>query len=294
MSRISTLISVKLLAEKIASNQSNVRVLDCSWHLPSSKRVARNEYLQQHIPGALFFDIDECCSHETDLPHMLPSAKQFEDYVGNLGINNNTHVIVYDTNENFGIFSAQRCWWNFRVFGHSAISILDGGLCQWSKEGHSLTSEIPKVERQIFKAIFNPSLVWRFEDVEKNIQTKHHQLVDARASGRFHGTAPEPRADTKPGHIPGSLNIPFHNVMNKTTKTWKSPEELRKMFADFEVDLEKPVTFSCGSGVTACTLAVAANLCGKDDVQIYDGSWTEWFRRANPEQMEDVPDEIPE
>lgn len=196
MNRPSTLVSVKWLAEKLASGAKGLRVLDSSWHLPNSGRNGAQEYAEKHIPGALFFDLDECCDKKSSLGHMLPSPQDFEKYVGNLGINNNTHVIVYDNNETFGVFSCPRVWWTFKVFGHESVSILNGGLPRWCASNLEVTKEVPKVQPEIFKANFLSHLVKSFEDVEANLTSAEYQVVDARASGRFNGTSPEPRPGT--------------------------------------------------------------------------------------------------
>jgi len=293
MSKVNPIVSVKWLAEKIASPPKNLRVLDGSWHLPMTNRVGRQEYLAEHIPGAQYFDIDECADPEAKtLNHMLPKPEEFEKYVGKLGINNDTHVVVYDNNGNFPLFSAQRVWWTFRVFGYDKISVVEGGLPKWKKEGHPLTKEIEKVPEEKFTAKFRPELVKSFDQiVENQFKTKKFQLLDARPPGRFSGTAPEPRKDIKPGCIPGSTNMPFPSFMDTETQTFKSKEQIEKMFKDAGVDFNQPVVASCGSGVSACHIVLGAYLCGKEDVAVYDGAWTEYFQRADPDQMENVPKE---
>lgn len=193
MTRIPTIVSVKWLAEKILQPPKNFRVVDASWHLPSSGRNAKTEYMSKHIQGAPFFDIDECADQTSDFGHMLPPPKAFESYVGNLGISNDTHVVVYDNNEAFGIFSAQRVWWMFRIFGHDQVSVLDGGLPKWLKDGLPVTAEVPTFSPVKFQANFHPSLVKSYGEMEKNVEEKAFQVVDARKSGRFEGTEPEPR-----------------------------------------------------------------------------------------------------
>ncbi len=189
----STMVTTKWLAEKLTSNATNFRVLDGSWHMPFTRRKPMQEFYHKHIPGALFFGIDDCCDKDTELDHMLPAAEKFENYVGSLGINNDTHVVVYDNNENFGLFSAQRVWWTFRAFGHEQVSILDGGLPKWEKDGYETTDEVLAVEAQTFKANFQSQLVRSFDDLQKNLESKEFTVLDARPAGRFEGTSPEPR-----------------------------------------------------------------------------------------------------
>ena len=191
----STLVSVKWLKNMIASKTANHRILDASWHLPNTGRNAKAEYAESHIPGAVFFDIEECADKNTSVPHQIPSADSFGSYVGSLGINNETYVTVYDNNPKFGLFSAQRVWWMLRLFGHqpSKISILEGGLPKWLSEGGEVTDKVSDIQPQNYKAVFNPSLVKNYEDIEKNITTAEFMLVDARPDGRFKGIMPEPR-----------------------------------------------------------------------------------------------------
>ncbi|XP_046568331.1 3-mercaptopyruvate sulfurtransferase-like [Haliotis rubra] len=289
MNRVAALVSTKWLKDVIASNSKCIRIIDASWHLPTSGRNGNVEFQQKHIPGAQFFDIDECADKSSPYGHMLPSPLEFEAYVGGLGIGNDTHVVVYDNNEHFGLFSAQRVWWTFRAFGHDNVSVLDGGFPKWCRESNLTSSESQSVSTKPFKANFVPSFVKSFGDVKRNIDDKQFQLVDARASGRFQGKSPEPRPNINPGHIPGSVNIPFMSVLDPDKKTMKTEAELRQLFASANIDLSKPLTVSCGSGVSACCIALAAYQCSKEDVSIYDGSWTEWYLRAPPSDRADCP-----
>lgn len=285
----SSLVTIKWMKDLLKANSSKYKILDASWHLPNTGRKAALEFTEKHIPGALFFDIDECADKATDLPHMIPSPEVMEDYVGSLGITNDTHVIVYDNNSQFPLFSAQRVWWTFRLFGHNQISILEGGLPKWIAEDGPVTKEVTPVLRENFKAKFNNHLVKSMDDIKRNLEKPEFQLVDARPEGRFKGISPEPRDDTKPGSIPNSLNIPFMSTMNLEERTMKSPEEIKKLFQDSGVDLDKPFVVSCGSGISACVLALAAHMIGKDDIAVYDGSWTEWYHRAPPHLKQNVP-----
>ena len=193
--KFGTLISVKQLTEALCKSPKNLRILDSTWHMPGTNRDPLAEYAEEHIPGALFFDISDCCDKKSEYEHMLPSSKEFEKYAGKLGINNETHVILYDNNE-MGLFSAPRVWWTFRIFGHNAVSILNGGFPNWKVSGQPVTKEVKTVDTEIFNANFNPAGVKSFDDILRNIQDKGFQMADARPSGRFYGIDPEPRPGT--------------------------------------------------------------------------------------------------
>ncbi|XP_078093635.1 3-mercaptopyruvate sulfurtransferase [Mustelus asterias] len=273
-------VSAAWLSEALSGAQAGtLRVLDCSWHLPKLQRDGRQEFGERHIPGAAFFDLNGC-SDPADPPlHMMPGPEHFSRCAGELGISSLTHVVVYDASD-FGQFSAPRVWWMFRAFGHSLVSVLDGGFLNWRKEGRPVTSEVQPLPRAEFKA--NPKAwIKSYQEILDNIQSKQFQLVDARPEGRFRGTQPEPREGIEPGHIPNSINIPFTTFMHPDTLKMKSENEIRHLFEDRKIDLNKPLVVCCGSGVTACMVALGAYLCGKDDVLLYDGAWTEWFRRAD-------------
>lgn len=192
--QVRTVISSQWLANAVKTNLvgPKLRVLDSSWYLPKANRNPRAEFVQKHIPGASFFDIDECCDQSSKFDHMLPSSHFFSQVVGDLGIDNDTHVVVYDTSS-AGSFSAPRVWWMFRVFGHDSVSVLDGGLKNWEADGHPVSSEYKKPEKREFRATLNASWVKTYEDVLENIKTKKVQVVDGRSAGRFKGTDPEPR-----------------------------------------------------------------------------------------------------
>ncbi|XP_043945585.1 3-mercaptopyruvate sulfurtransferase [Protopterus annectens] len=280
------LVTTKWLGDRISSSGSIsplLRILDASWYLPHLNRNPLQEFQQQHIPGALFFDLEGCCDHSSPYEHMLPSAKQFAEYAGSLAVDKQTHVVVYDGSD-VGCFSAPRVWWMFRVFGHHNVSVLDGGFRNWLKEGYPVTADVISPASTNFEATRNERWIKTFEEVERNLKTKEFMVVDARAEGRFKGIQPEPRQGVEPGHIPGSLNMPFYSFLTEAG-TMKSEEELRSMFQEKNVNLSKPLVVTCGSGVTACQVALAAYLCGKEDTMVFDGAWCEWFLRAKPEQV---------
>ena len=251
----------------------HVRVVDGSFKLPGVTPTARQDYDQAHIPGAVFFDIDDICEPGTSLPHMIPTPELFAQKVGALGIGEDDRVVVYDS---AGLSSAGRAWWMLRMFGHHDVAVLDGGLPKWRAEGRPLDAAVPTRQPRRLTARFDPSLVRDKRALIENLATRREQVIDARAAGRFDGTAPEPRAGMRSGHIPGSRNVPYELVTDPQTRQLKSAGELAGLFRDAGVALNRPVVTSCGSGVTACALAFALHLIGHPGAAVYDGSWSEW------------------
>lgn len=248
-------------------------ILDGSMHLPTAKRNAKAEYLAEHIPGALFFDIDDIADEKSSLPHMLPEAPKFASRVKKMGIGDGMHVVAYDSE---GLYSAARVWWMFRAMGHEEVRVLNGGLKKWKAEGRVLEDGAPRARSERhFTAMLNAGLVRDAADVKGLIASKAAQIVDARAAARFEGGVPEPRAGLRSGHIPGSRNVPFASLLNPDG-TLKAAAELRAIFAKAGVETGKPVVASCGSGVTAGVVALALAVLGRTDAAVYDGSWTEW------------------
>ncbi|KAM3928700.1 thiosulfate sulfurtransferase-like [Leptodactylus fuscus] len=257
-----------------------LRVLDTTWYSPGGKD-ARKEFEERHIPGASFFDMEQCRDQKSPYEMMLPSESQFAQYASELGISNDSHVVVYDYDSS-GTLYAPRLWWMFRVFGHNNVSLLDGGLMNWMKRGLPVTSEVTPVKPEKFRVTLNRSLLKSFEDIQENISSKRFQLVDARSGARFRGPEPKPGEGIEPGHIPGSVNLPFSNFLTKDGYE-KPAHEISQLFKERGIDLTKPLTATCRRGVTACHLALASFLLGKEDTAVYDGSWSEWFHRAKPE-----------
>jgi thiosulfate/3-mercaptopyruvate sulfurtransferase len=271
----SPLVTTEWLAANLG--RRNVRVVDGSWHMPHLKRDARAEFTGAHIPGAVFFDVDAIADSRTSLPHMLPRASEFARSVGALGIGDGDRVIVYDSR---GVVSAARVWWTFRALGHDAVAVLDGGLPRWRAEGRPLESGAPAPRPRRFTARLRRRLVRDLARIRGNLTTRREQVLDARSRGRFDGTEPEPRAGLRPGHIPGSLNLPYEQLY-QADGTVLGPDALRGRFEAAGLDLGKPVVASCGSGITASVLALGLYALGRSDVAVYDGSWTEWGGRSD-------------
>lgn len=255
-------------------NDDNVAVVDGSWHLPSVDRHAREEYTTAHIPGAVYFDIDQCVTTSA-LPHMLPAADTFADYAGSLGITERQHIVVYDS---VGVFSAARIWWMFRRYGAKQVSVLNGGLPAWIKAGHPQDAGITRIDAAVFNASVNSgATTLQLADAPQvqNAMTETATVIlDARSPGRFSGVEKEFRPGLRSGHIPGSRNVPFTDLLENGF--FKSDEQLRDIFAKAGAEGDKHVITSCGSGVTAAILCLALERIGVRSIALYDGSWTEW------------------
>lgn len=267
----SPLIDTEWLAKRLDS--ADVVVLDATFFLPNQERDAQQEYAAAHIPGARFFDIDTIADRDNPLPHMLPSPDFFAACVGQLGIDNQTHVVVYDNN---GFMASARAWWTFRVFGYDRVSVLDGGLAYWRSKALPLDASPVTAEPRFFKASFRPNLVRNLEEMKAIGQENATQIVDARSPGRFAGTEPEPRPGIRSGHIPGSKNLFFKKLVDETTQRLKPASEILNEFENAGIDLEKPIVTTCGTGVTATVLALGLYCLGFESAAVYDGSWTEW------------------
>jgi len=248
-------------------------IIDATWYMPNEGKDAHAEYLNEHIPGALFFDIDEIADTKSILPRMLPPPEKFSSRMRAMGIGDGSRIVVYDSR---GLYSAARVWWTFRVMGVDDVSVLNGGLPKWKREGLPLESGAPpnRTTRH-FTARRNLELVRDLSDMKALLKDKSAQIIDARAPERFAGKAPEPRAGLRSGHIPGSHNVPFGKLLNQDG-TLKSAPELQRLFEQAGVDLNKPVVTSCGSGITASVLALGLAELGHRRTSVYDGSWSEW------------------
>src|SRR5438876_3943493 len=255
--RPESLVSADWLATHLADPY--IRIVDSSFKLPGITPTAREDYDRGHIPGAVFFDVDDIAEPGTSLPHMIPSPELFARKMEGLGIGDDDRVVVYDS---VGLSSAGRAWWMLRLFGHNNVALLDGGLPKWQAEGRPLDTAAPVIPPRHFTARFNPALVRDKEAIRANLAGQTEKVVDARAAGRFEGTAEETWPGRRRGHIPGSRNLPFDLVTDPRTRQLKSAGELRRLFDEAGVSLDAPIVTSCGSGVTACAVAFAAHLIG--------------------------------
>ncbi len=269
------LVSTEWLARHL--DAPDVRVVDGSWHMPQAKRDPRAEYEAQHIPGAVFFDIDEIADTDSDLPHMLPPPEKFAARVRKLGLGDGNRIVVYDTT---GASAAARVWWMFRVFGHDDVAVLDGGLAKWLAEGRPVSDEPVRPQERHFTARVNTLLVRDYGQVRASVESGREQFIDTRSAGRFAGTEPEPRPDLRSGHAPGAISLPFGAFLNED-KTMAPADVIRGAIDSAGVDLERPMFTSCGSGVTACVVSLGLYLIGRKEVPVFDGSWTEWVSHAD-------------
>ena len=271
------LVSTEWLADHLKA--PDLRIVDASWYLPFMKRDGKKEYAERHIQGAVYFDIDDIADTESSLPHMLPSPEKFAARMRRLGIGDGNRIVVYDGSDNH--LSAPRAWWMFRVFGHTDVAVLNGGLKKWLAEGRPVEDLPPLPRERHFTARRNDILVRDADQMRANLAGKREQVVDARSKGRFEGTEPEPRAGLRGGHSPGSRNVPAAALADPTTGLFKEAVDLKVLFQDAGVDMAKPVVTSCGWGVSACALTLALHLIGHRQVSVYDGSWTEWGGRTD-------------
>jgi thiosulfate/3-mercaptopyruvate sulfurtransferase len=241
--------------------------------------LPKDDYLRAHIPGAVFFDVDAVSDHSNPLPHMFPSAEQFGRDVGALGIGNGDTVVVYDAG---GWVAGPRAWWMFLAYGHDKVRVLDGGLKKWIAEGRPTESGAVSPKPATFRATFDARRVRAMREMVVNLGSRAEQVIDARASDRFEGRAPEPRPGLRPGHIPGSRNVPYNKLFDAATGTMKPLSELRAAFSDAGVKLDAPIVTSCGSGVSAAVLTLALYRLGVENPALYDGSWSEWGLSDGP------------
>jgi thiosulfate/3-mercaptopyruvate sulfurtransferase len=269
------LVSTEWLESRLGT--PGLRVVDGSWYLPASGRDPADEYAAGHIPGAVFFDLDATSDPASPLPHMLPPADGFATRMGLLGLNQSDDIVVYDGS---GVnLSAPRVWWTFRTFGHPCVAVLDGGIQKWRREGRLLEGGIVRLPPGRFTASLDPEAIRDLAAIRGNLGTGAEQVVDLRSRGRFIGVEPEPRPGVRGGHIPGSRNLPFTELVGPDG-TMLPVEELRRTIEAAGIDLARPIVATCGSGTSACSLVLALELLGRP-ATVYDGGWTEWGGRTD-------------
>ncbi|ERL96732.1 rhodanese-related sulfurtransferase [Rhodobacteraceae bacterium HIMB11] len=265
-----TLVSTEWLQAHL--KDPDLRILDGSYYLPQMGRDPRAEYDAAHIPNARFFDIDDVADHGSDLPHMVPPVEKFMSRMRAMGVGDGHQVVVYD---GMGLFSAARVWWLFKLMGQNNIAVLDGGLPKWRAEGRPV-EDLPPVIRDRHMTVRRQNhMVKDVTQVSAASKLGDYEIIDARSPGRFRGEEPEPRVGLRPGHIPGSKNVCFKELLN-ADQTMKNPVEMRQIFEAAGVDFNKPAITTCGSGVTAAVLSLGLERIGKTDHSLYDGSWSEW------------------
>ena len=262
----------------LENNLSDVKIIDCSWHMPGIDRNPKEEYSKNHIPGAIFFDLDKNSDQDTDLPHMLPSKEKWEEIVSSMGISNTDRIVIYDNSD---VLSSCRGWYNFIYFGHDKhlVSVLDGGLKKWLIENRKITSEKTILKNSTYRATENKNLVKSILEINENIEQKNFTVIDARSKERFDGSVPDPRKNVRSGSIPNSVCLPFKEIINTSNNTFKNVNEISEKFREI-IDLnDDKRVFSCGSGITACVLGLAYSLVNNTySPTVYDGSWAEYGR----------------
>ena len=259
----------------LEKNIDNVKIIDCSWHMPQTQRNGFEEYKKDHIPNAIFFDLDKNSKINTDLPHMLTDINSWELIMNNMGISNKDEIVIYDNSD---VISSCRCWYNLIYFGHNPelVHVLDGGLRKWKSENKITNNEIITTTVSNYKAIENKELVKNKLEIDKNITLNEFKVIDARSRERFEGKVPEPRKGLRSGSIKNSFCLPFSELINED-HTFVSKDKIKAQFRLFKLDPDQNIVFSCGSGVTASVLALAYSLINdKYKPTIYDGSWSEY------------------
>lgn len=270
------LVSTQWLADHLSSPDL---VVINAWMPPVTHPDAPPVYPNAHIPGAVFFDVNEICDKSSDLPHMLPAPHVFSSAMRKLGIGDGQTLVVYD---DFGFYSAPRVWWTLRSMGAERVFVLDGGFPKWRAENRDVEDSEPRRVQSHFTSRLNNGAVADLAHVKNVISNGNRQLLDARSGDRFAGKAPEPRAGLRSGHMPTAFNLPFTELISEDG-TFRPREELAQAYKDAGIDLAKPITTTCGSGVTAAILTLGLTILGARDLALYDGSWSEWASREDTE-----------
>ena len=265
-------------------NLNKVKIFDASWHMPNSKRNAKKEYEEKHIKGAIFWDVDEHSDKDSPYPHMMSNSDYWTRMLWSFAIKNEDHVVVYDHSDTY---SSCRLWFALKYFGHKKVSVLDGGMKKWLAENRLTDNKINKdlgkfsnidklnTENK-YKVKENTDLIKNKKQIDENLKKNQFQTVDARSRERFEGKIDEPRSGLRRGCIVGSKNLPFKDCINSEKNTFKSKEELKKIFIENNIDISKPIVFTCGSGITACVLGMAYSIISGKNAVVYDGSWSEY------------------
>lgn len=274
------LVTTQWLADHLES--PDLAVIN-AWMPPVTHPDAPAIYPHAHVPGAVFFDVNDICDKNSDLPHMLPQPHVFSSAMRKLGIGDGQTIVVYD---DFGFYSAPRVWWTLRTMGAERVFVLDGGFPKWRAENRPVSDDVPRKPQSHFTSRLNHGAVADLAEMRNTIQSASRQVLDARSEDRFSGSAPEPRAGLKLGHMPTALNLPFTQLINESG-TFRTKDELEQLYREAGVDLDRPVTTTCGSGVTAAILTLGLTILGVRDLALYDGSWTEWGGRDDTEIVSD-------
>lgn len=264
------LVTTEWLAKETGA--SDLRIIDATAFMPGDARDPSEEFAKSHIPGAVFLNLPGLADTDNPVPNMLPSAERFASRMRELGIGDGSRIVIYD---NSGFATAARAWWMFTIYGVNDVALLDGNMAKWQAEGRDIATGDADIRSRHFTAWKDTARVRSKQDMLANLDSRAEQVIDARPANRFDGSTPEPREGMAAGHIPGSINIPFAKLFREDG-TWKQPEELRALFIEAGAAMDGPVITSCGSGITAAALLFALKLIGKNDVSLYDGSWSEW------------------